>query len=725
MSDLVLEIGTEDLPAAWIRPALAQLSQALTERLRQESIAFGEIRTAGTPRRLVAYLSAVAPRQPDSVVEIRGPSAKQALDADGNFTSAAYGFARTQDVFPEDLIVKRVTGGEYLFVERPKPGRPTVEVAARLLPEIIADLTFPKMMRWGEGSQRFARPIRWLLALYGTEVIPFSLDGVTSGRITYGHRFGPPLASSPQGDAPPNEPSDGGDAAAGSAAMPVTIPDASLYRGLLRAAGVMLDPDERREVIRAQVEDLGRAVGAQAHDEALLEEVTFRVEWPTAFRGAFAAEFLSLPREALVLVMRQQQRYFPVTAPDGTLLPHFIGVRDGGTEGLEQVRAGNERVLQARFADVRFLYQEDLEVPLAERVPALARITYQDRLGTLLEKTERLVSLTGYLCDVWPVDEPGRQDALRAAHLAKADLATGMMRELPQLRGVIGRVYARHAGEPEPVAEAIADHYRPIAPGDALPRTEAGRILSVADRIDTLTGHFAIGLVPTGAQDPYGLHPQAAGLVAILLEAPPLSLGALCATAYALYGDRGPGWRSLEVTRAALLDFLRLRLEAFLAERGVRYDTADAVLDAGFDDLGRALARALALEAAREAPECQETLSAAIRVGSLLRFAARSEMGAPPGEVRIDLLQEEAEQALYGAYLDVRPRALRALREADYPGALGILGELAAPLDELFDNVLVMSDDEPLRVNRLRILAEIQSLFLQIGDLTRLITEAE
>lgn len=703
MKELVLEIGVEDLPPAAISPALAEMKQLLGERLRQENIRYQEIRTYGTPRRLVACVTGVAPRQPDTVIEVRGPSAQQAFDSFGNYTYAAFSFARTQDVFPEELKVKRITGGEYLFVERPKPGRPTVEVAAGFLPELITNLAFLRMARRDESAPR--SPIRWLLALYGEDVIPFQVGDVEAGRLTRGHR-------ALHGCTP-------------EISATIEVPKASAYLELIRAAGVILDPEERRQRILEQARALAQAVGGQPLEEALADELAFLVEQPAAFAGGFDPAFLVLPREALVLVMQKQQRLFPIVSPEGALLPRFIGIHDGSPEGVEEARAASEQVLHARLSDLRLSYEQDLRTPLPARVEALHGIPYQERLGTLFEKTERLGSLVEELCDRWGVDATTRQNALRAALLAKADLATDLLKELPELRGRIGQAYALHAGEPPAVADALAGHYLPRVAGDPLPQTEAGRILGVADRIDTLVGHFGMGLVPAGSQDPHALRQQASGLVAILAESERLSLGEMVELAYGLYGDRGPGWRSLDVTRASLLDFLRQCLESLLSEHGVRYDTADAVLDAGFDDVRGTLIRAQLLEERRDAPEFAETLMAAARLGSLLRFVARSEMAVPPGEVRIDLLQEEAEQLFYAAYLDVCPLVTEAAERGDYAAALDALGGLAAPALEFFDNVLVTSDDELLRANRVRLLGEIHALFLKIADLTRLTVEIE
>ncbi|MBI3948320.1 MAG: glycine--tRNA ligase subunit beta [Armatimonadetes bacterium] len=716
MGDLVLEIGTEELPATWIAPALAQLSEAVADRLRRENLRFQDARTYGTPRRLAVLCGGVIPRQPDTVIEVRGPSAKQSFDAEGNYTSAAFGFARSQDVFPEDLKVKRVAGGEYLFVERPRPGRPTVEVAAAFLPEVIRDLTFPKMMRWDAGGLRFARPIRWLLALYDADVIPFELDGIRSGRTTRGHRY---LGLRIGDCRSPNLQS-----AISNPQSTIEVREAGRYAAVLRSAHVVADPEERRERIRRQVEALARERGAALLEEDLLGEITFGVEHPTAFPGSFDPQFLALPREALILVMRKRQQYFPLADAEGRLLPHFIAVRDGGEEGLDQVRAGNERMLSARFADVRFFCEEDLRTPLPRRVEQLRRLLFQERLGSLYEKAERLAALAGFLCDVWSVEESIRRTVLAAAWLAKADLASGVMKELPELQGTIGREYALRAGEPEAVADAIADHYRPRFPGDALPATEAGRILSVADRADTLVGYFGIGMVPAGSQDPHALRHQAAGLVSILVEAPPLALPDLIEGVYSLYGDRGAGWRSREVVQATLMDFLRLRLENALAERGIRPDTADAILDAGFEDIQFTLSRARALESVRDDPAFARALSAAARVENLLRFAARSELVHVPGEVQIDLLEEDAERELYGAYLDAHPRVADAVRRVDPGAVLRHLGELAPAVEEFLDTVLVMSDDEVLRTNRLRLLTEVNALFLRIGDLGRLAADA-
>ncbi|MDH7570678.1 MAG: glycine--tRNA ligase subunit beta, partial [Armatimonadota bacterium] len=605
----------------------------------------------------------------------------------------------------EELKVKRVSGGEFLFVERPKPGKPTLELAAQILPELLEELTFPRGSRAAGDS---SRPIRWILALYGTEVIPFSTAGVAAGRVTRAH----PRYPSPPGQAT-------GDAEVGL----LRVPHASTYLEVVASAHVVLDPAERRNAIEHQVQSLAQEVGGLLRDEGLLEEITYSVENPAAFAGSFHPDFLSLPRLALCRVLRQRH-FFPLEAPNGSLLPKFIGVYDGPPGEIPSVRSGAEEALHTRLEEVRARYQEDRQAPLPTRVEALRHLPFHERLGSFLEKTERLVALTAWVCDAWEVPEGTRATALRAAFLCKADLATAMMREIPELKGLIGSDYARHAGEPEAVAAAIAEHYQPRSAEDSPPSSPAGRILSVADRIDTLVGHFAIGLTPAVAGDPGALRHHASALADILLDSPSLLLRAAIAQAYQRYGERGPGWRSLETTQATLLDFLRLHLETGLTRRGVRPDTADAILDAGFDDVRAALGRARALEAERDTPQFEATLAAAVRVGNILRFASRSELLTATEEVRVDLLEEEAERALYGAYLDVYPRLERAAAAEDYVQVLRLLGELADPIDAFFDEVLVMSDDELFRANRLHLLSELYALFQRIGEFTRLAGEA-
>lgn len=696
MRDLVLEIGTEELPAAWLQPMLAQLAAAVVEPLRREGIVFQAARCLGTPYRLAIYWRAVAPRQPDTVIEVRGPAARQAFDAEGNYTSAAFGFARSQEIFPEELKVKRVSGGEYLFVERPRPGLPTEQVAARLFAEAVATLAFPKRMRREDGGA--GRPIRWLLCLYGDDVVSFAVDGLTSDRHTRGHR-----ALSPE-------------------SIPVAAAEA--YLSTLAQARVMVDPAERRERVRRQVEALARLENAAPREPDLLDEVADGVEYPTAFAGELAPCYLALPREALGLVLGKQQRCFALTDASGALLPRFIGVHDGGEEGLNAARAEREAVLRARLTELCSNYEEDRRIALAARLEALHEIAFHEQLGTMRQKSERLVSLCAFIAAAWEMEPTARRSLERAALLAKADLATALVKDLPELGGILGRHFALEGGEPESVAEAIAGQYLPRAAGDPLPIGVVARVLAIADRLDTLVGFFGIGLVPVGSQDPHALWGQATGLVSLLLESPSLSLGTLIGQGYALYDVRADSWRSLEVVRASLLDFLRLRLESSLSERGIRHDTADAVLDAGFEDLAAVLARARALETAREQPEFAPTLEAAVRMGTLLRFAARSGMAAPPGETRMDLLEEEAEAELYGAYLEILPQVEQATREGDYARVLELLQGLAAPLDAFFDTVLVMSDDEVPRNNRLLLLAEIHSLFLRVADLTRLAGDA-
>ncbi|MCS7309678.1 MAG: glycine--tRNA ligase subunit beta, partial [Armatimonadetes bacterium] len=498
MADLLLEIGTEELPAGVVEDALAQLQQAVTHRLQEARIDFGEVQTFGTPRRLILLLHDVAPSQTDVIREVRGPAANVAFDAQGNPTPAALGFARKQGVDVSELEVVHTPQGDYVMAKVFERGKSTVEVAAQVFPEVIRSLTFPKMMRWGSGNLRFCRPIRWLLALYGGEVVSFDLDGIRSGNRSRGHRF---LA--------PEE-------------FEVHTPEELFQQ--LEARYVLYDHRRRRQSIREQAERLAEQVGGCIlWDDALLDEVTHLVEYPTALLGRFDPQFLSLPEPILVTAMKKHQRFFAVTDAQGKLLPYFVAVRNGDDRHLDIVREGNERVLTARFNDAHFFYERDRQQPLEAFVGDLGRIVFQEKLGTMADKTVRLRRMAMELAEQAGV-EPALAD--RAAFLCKADLATEVVMELPALQGVMGREYALLSGEPQAVAQAIAEHYQPRFAGDALPESALGRLLAVCDRVDTLAGYVgALEIVPTGSGDPFGLRRAAQGVVQILAtveEMPPL-----------------------------------------------------------------------------------------------------------------------------------------------------------------------------------------------------------
>ncbi|NHM27357.1 glycine--tRNA ligase subunit beta [Desulfofundulus sp. TPOSR] len=688
--DFLLEIGMEEIPARFLNPALEQLKELAANLLRENRLPFGEIKTYGTPRRLALYVHNLAGMQESLIQEVKGPAVKVAFNPAGEPTRAALGFAKSQGVDVSQLVVKNLGPVEYVFAVKRQEGRPATEVLAELCPSLIAGLHFPKPMRWGSLEVRFARPIRWLVALYGDQVIDFSYAGLRSGRITCGHRF---LS---QGL--------------------LEIPHASKYFEVMERGRVVVDPERRREMIWNQVKELAAGAGGQVvPDEELLTEVTNLVEYPLALCGSFDESFLQLPAEVLVTPMREHQRYFPVRDTRGKLLPRFIAISNGNEEHLDTVRAGNEKVLRARLADAAFFWKEDLATPLAQRVEALKKVVWQESLGTVYDKVERLIGLSRYLARVFAAGEKETEQVLRAAYLAKADLVTNMVYEFPELQGVMGREYALASGEDPAVARAIYEHYLPRFSGDELPVSTPGRILSLADKMDTLVGCFATGIEPTGSQDPYGLRRQALGICHICLEGElVLSLRGLIEQAYEQYRGRVELKLRREQVISHLMDFFAQRLKGIFADRGLSYDTVEAVLAAGFDDLTGAWQRAQAVEAFRDEPHFEAVLTAFTRAHNLSRRH---------GSTTVDpaVLVHPAEVALYRKLKEVQGEVARNLAARDYRGALAAMASLRPGVDQFFDAVMVMVDDEKIRNNRLSLLKGVATLALGVADLSKLV----
>lgn len=689
MKDFLLEIGTEEMPARFVGPALEQLKDLAGNLLRDKRIGFGRVQTLGTPRRMAVYIAGLSEIQEPLVKEVKGPALKVAYTPAGEPTPAALGFARSHGVDIKDLVVKPVGPVEYVFAVKREEGGPTKAVLAEISPELVNGLHFPKPMRWGDLEFRFARPIRWILALYGREVVSFSLAGVQSGSITYGHRF---LSKGA-----------------------ITITDPGDYFEKIRKAFVIADPVERKETIAGQVQEVARAEkGVAGKDEELLDEVTNLLEYPFAFSGSFDQSYLRIPKEVLITAMREHQRYFPVTAPDGSLLARFIAVRNGVSEHIETVRAGNEKVLRARLADAAFFWDEDQKTSLEERVPALKKIVWQESLGTVYDKVERITSLALHI-----TESLGAGEVLpvvgRASRLAKADLVTNMVYEFPELQGVMGREYALKSGEPPEVARGIFEHYLPRFAGDMLPSTMVGRILSLADKFDTLTGCFAVGIQPTGSQDPYALRRQALGICNIILDGGlVLSVREIAAGAYGGYA----GKVSLKVGRESVLseleEFFRQRIRGLLIERGYAYDIVDAVLAAGADDILGVLMRADAIGRFREEPAFDAVITAYNRANNLSKKYAGA--GVLP-----DLLQNPAEKDLYQRLAGVRQEVENLLEKRDYSGALRRMAVLREPVDNFFNAVMVMVDDESIRNNRLALLKSVAVLASPLADLGKVV----
>jgi glycyl-tRNA synthetase len=664
---------------------LAELGELVPARLEEARLDYDSLRVLGTPRRLVVLIEGLAPRQRQVEEAVKGPPKRVAFDAEGHPTKAAQGFARRQGVSVEELGVQEIDGGEYVVALRREEGQPTAEILTTLLPELVASLHFQKSMRWNETGVTFSRPIRWLVALLGNTVIPLKYAGMHSDRASRGPR--------------------------GSGSPEIEIAQADDYLGLLARQQIVVDSEKRRALITDQATALAQSVGGHIPDDpALLAEVTNLVEQPTPFLGHFEEEYLKLPADVLTAVMKKHQRYFPVVDGEGKLLPHFIAVRNGDEQHLDIVAQGNEEVIRARFADADFFYREDTKKPLEEFLPRLGTLTFQEQLGSMLDKTQRLEQLVPQLAEMIGLSTEETDVALRAAHLCKADLATQMVVEMTSLQGIMGREYSLKSGEDRAVAEAIFGHYRPRYAGDQLPRTRPGLVVGLANRLDSLAGLFAVGLTPTGSADPYHLRRDALGLVQNLqVHQQPFSVQEGLAAAARLLPVEVP-----EGALPAALDFVVERLRGTLREQGFGYDVVDAVLAERGDDPFRAQQAVEALSRWVVRDDWSRTLDNYARCVRITRDFAERFVLDPARFV------QTAEEALYAAYQEARAQVTP---ESPVDEFLTAFLPLVDVIDQFFarkSGVLVMDDDPRLRENRLALLQHTAALAEGIADLSRL-----
>jgi len=678
---LLLEIGTEEIPAHAMPAILNQLKDLAQKNLTEARIDFGEVQTLGTPRRLALIVNDVATNQADVEEEKRGASAKIAFDADGNPTKAAIGFAKKNKIRPEDLIVR----DGYIYAVIREQGKSSAEIFKTLLPKIICDLSFPNNMRWGNLDFKFIRPLRWIVALFGEEIIPFEVANVHSGRTSRGHRF----------------------LSAGN----FEIKFAADYVKVCAENFVIVDQNQRREMIAAQINEVAKSKGGVAEiTDDLLEEVLYLVEYPTALAGEFETKYLALPAEAVITPMRDHQRYFPVKNSDGALMPLFITIRNGGKDYLEIVQHGNERVLKARLEDAQFFFNEDRKKSLAAHRDKLKTVVFQEGLGSVYEKTERLIKLVEKIAEVLGVDAA---NAIRAAELSKADLVTGMVTEFTELQGIMGREYAKLDGENPEVCAAIDEHYMPRFAGDVQPKTTAGKILSLADKIDNIVATFSRGLVPTGSQDPFALRRQALGIVNLLTGARwSISISAIVELAMDLLKITDAVGR--EKIQQEVADFMRLRVKNVLGN-STRYDIIDAVID-DVDDVFEVTLKAAAVEQFIATPDSTKNIQSFVRVSNLAKKAESNEMDA-------ELYTLDAEKVLYKAFEAIKVVAGELIDKKDYLGALDALKKISTPIDSFFDSVMVMDEDLTLRKNRLALLKSIDELIAKIADFGKIVLQ--
>lgn len=714
MEKLLFEIGTEEIPAKFMPGILKQLKELAAAKMQELRIPFEDITVYGTPRRMAFIAGGVAETQADVVVEAKGPSVKIAY-VSGAPSKAAQGFARGQGVDVKDLVVR----DNYVYAVKHLAGQPVVELLPGLLMDILTSLSFPKTMRWADYEFRFVRPIRWMVALFGDQIIPVEICGVKSGKFSMGHRFmqqSLKAAAESQGLLSAALSKVGNKVYSTLAGVKgaVEIPSAGDYKKVMYDNFVMVDQDERRALILQQIKDLAAQNGGEAEiNEDLLEEVNYLVEWPTALCGKFEEKFLSLPKECIITPMREHQRYFPVLDEDGNLLNKFITVRNGGSEHLDIVTHGNERVLRARLSDAEFFFNEDRATKLEDRLEKLKTVSFQEGLGNMYDKSERLVKMAEMLRFAinTPVDE---EELRRCALLCKTDLVTGMVIEFTELQGVMGREYALLDGEKPEVATGIFEHYLPRFAGDALPATTIGRIVGIGDKLDNICATFSRGLAPTGSQDPYALRRQALGVINILLDANyHISLAKIIAgTLYLL--DIKPEETGKLVPQ--IMEFFKQRLRNLLMDQGIRYDVIDAVFaDKRNDDVVDLAARCKALAAYVEAGNAEPLVQVSVRVSNLCKKIEK--------EVAISgaLFKDESENKLHEVVAAVSKEIIPEIVLYDYAAVLKAGEKVIEPVNAFFDNVMVMDEDENVKNNRLAMLEEVRGIVNAVGDLSLLV----
>ena len=679
--DLLFEIGAEEIPAGFMPNILGQLKQLAETKLNDAHLPFESIATYGTPRRLALIVKGLADTSAEISERHKGPSASIAYDADGNATKAAIGFARGKGLDVADLVVE----DGYIYAETKTAGVPAKDIVSDMLPQLITGLNFPKSMHWGNLDAKFVRPVRWLVALLDEEVIPVEFATVKSGNVTRGHRF--------------------------LGADEISIKNAASYVDTLKENFVMVDQDARRELISKQLHDIAASKNASiVWDDDLLEEINYLVEWPTALCGGFEESYLALPDAAIITPMKDHQRYFPLVDQDGKLLPMFLTVRNGSDHSIEVVQAGNERVLRARLDDAKFFFNEDRKKPLIDRQDGLTKIVFQEGLGNLADKTERLLKLGRVFGEECGLHEDAAVVLERATELAKTDLTTGMVTEFTELQGVMGKEYALLDGESPEVAEAIFEQYLPRFAGDVLPQTEAGKVLSIIDKVDNIVATFSRGLIPTGSQDPYALRRQTIGILNILLGSEwNISLRPIFKASMELLNV--PAEKQDELL-GQVEEFFTLRLKNIFLDREVPHHVIDLLLSNNELSVADAEGLVNALLANR-IDENVELVQAYTRMYNLVKDVEYT-------GVNSDLLKEDAEKALFEAASKASEASLAAWEANDYDAVVAVPATLVPAINKFFEDVMVMDKDEAIKANRLQLVRLAYNVMAIIGDISAL-----
>lgn len=687
VQDVLFEIGLEELPARFIDDAERQLKEKTEQWLDELRLSYAEVKSFSTPRRLAVLIKGLTESQETIEEEAKGPALKIAKDQDGNWSKAAIGFTKGQGKSTDDIYTKEMKGTEYIFVEKRIEGKATFDLLTSFN-TIIESIHFPENMRWANQSMRYARPIRWLVALYGEQVVPFEIATVQTGNQTYGHRF--------LGDS-------------------ISLEKAMDYQSALKDSFVIADKKKREEMVLTQLKAIEKEHKFSVTvDVDLLQEVRNLVEYPTAFVGSFENSFLQLPTEVLITSMKVHQRYFPVKSQTGELLPAFIGVRNGDQNYLDTVIKGNEKVIQARLSDAEFFFEEDKKYSIDYYQEKLQRVVFQEKLGTITDKVNRVVAVTSQIANLLQLDKKASEQAIRAAEICKFDLATNMVNEFTNLQGVIGEKYALHNHEEANVAIAIREHYLPLHSDDPLPKTVEGAIVSIADKLDTIIGCISIGLIPTGSQDPYGLRRQAVGILRIL-ESPQwdISLEKLLLITRDVYQKLDIKQNDFATITKDLSEFFRLRANHVMKMYHIETDIIEAVVHGEIGVFHYAINKAKVLATKRNQVEFKKVSESLIRV---LNLSKKSTI-----EVDIDhsLLESNSEKALFDHYQASASKFSEANKKQNATDAIDQLASFADPIHNFFENNMVMADDERVRNNRLALLKKITGLINLYADLTK------
>jgi glycyl-tRNA synthetase beta chain len=703
MASLLVEIGTEEIPAGYINPALKALSSTLLQKLSEARIGHGIARIFGTPRRLAVQVSNVAAKQKSVRTEVIGPPAKIGFDEGGRPTMAAQKFAEKMGISVSALAIKETDKGSYLYVEKTEKGLATPTLLKEIVPEVILSIPFPKKMRWADLDIEFARPIHSILTLLGKKVISFKLGNVKSSRYTYGHYFMAPGK--------------------------IKVAMADDYVDILRSAFVLVDMQERKEILKSDIANVAKKLGGTIlPDDELVDIVNNLVETPVTVAGKFDEEFLEVPDEVLINAMREHQKYFSVVDKENKLMPCFIAVNNTVARDMDLVATGHERVLRARLADAQFFYRGDLEVPNEGRVEKLKGVLFQSQLGTMYEKIKRVSRIAEYLADAADYgfisgneSNDLKKVVLRAARLCKSDLVSQVVNEFPKLQGIMGRIYADISGEPPMVAASIEEHYRPVYSGALLPETIAGAILSIADKIDSICGCFSVGLFPTGASDPYALRRQGIGIVQIMLDKSfSFSLNQIIEKSLSLF-NRKSDQEIIDLSQK-IYTFLKNRISHQLAEEGFSKDVIAAAVSVSVDDVPDTWNRVATLESLKAQPDFEPLAVAFKRVVNIMKKSGKFESAGPAGVVNEMLFEHPSETALFEIYQKVKTKVSIAMDKGLFDRALHEIASLRKPVDAFFDGVMVMTERKKLRDNRLALLGSVAELFGKLADFSKIST---